>query len=63
MSTSENPCKWHHVPIKDCMSCNPKSIYNISSYDDEDNLMDGDEGWGDLEWTGYETKRDKIIPS
>lgn len=59
---SENPCKWHHVPIKDCMSCNPRSIYNIASYDD-DNVLDNDEGWEDLDWTGYETKKDKIIPS
>lgn len=26
---SDNPCKWHEIPIKDCLSCNntPSNIF------------------------------------
>lgn len=29
----ENPCKWHEVPVKDCLSCNPtpSNAYYIRS--------------------------------
>ena len=26
---SDNPCKWHEIPIKDCLTCNntPSNVY------------------------------------